>query len=318
MIRPVLILSVLASLLAACDDGRGAPSPAARPTVVCTTGMVADIARHLAGEHADVVALMGEGVDPHLYKPSPADVRQLASASLILYNGLHLEGKMGEILEQVGASRPAVAVAESIDPARLLVPDGAQGAHDPHVWFDVELWSGTIEPVRAALAKLDPANAAAYDANARAYRDRLLKLHDDTRAAIAALPPDRRVLVTAHDAFGYFGRAYGIEVHAIQGISTDAEAALKDINDLVDLLVARRVPAVFVESSVPPKTIEALVEGCRARGHEVRVGGSLFSDAMGAPGTPEGTYEGMVRHNVRTIVEGLSPAGRKSESPGSP
>ena len=309
MIRTAVVLLALAALaLAHCD--RAAPPPSTTtnlPHVVCTTGMVADIARNVALDHARVTAIMGEGVDPHLYKPNPSDVHQLSEAAIIFYNGLHLEGKMGEIFEQVSKARPVVAVGEHIDHAQLMTPIGAQGAHDPHIWFDVSLWAQTIDPVRDALAKLDPAHAAEFAVNADTYRARLATLHAEAKDAIARIPEGSRVLVTAHDAFGYFARAYGLEVHAIQGISTESEAALKDINDLVDLLVSRNVPAVFVESSVPPRNIEALVEGCRARGHSVRIGGSLFSDAMGAPGTPEGTYEGMVRHNVKTIVEGLTP-----------
>lgn len=304
--RMLGLLALGALFVAGCDSP--APPSATIPRIVCTTGMVADVVRHIAGPHAQVVALMGEGVDPHLYKPSPGDVRLLSDADLIVYSGLHLEGKMGEVLEQLSRTKPVIAVAEHIDPARLMAVDGA---HDPHVWFDVELWSQTIAPMQDALTRYAPAHAADFAANADAYRVRLLALHAEARDALAALPPEARVLVTAHDAFGYFGRAYGLEVHAIQGLSTDSEAALKDINALVDLLVARRIPAVFVETSVPPRTIEALREGCRARGHEVRVGGSLFSDAMGAPGTPEGTYEGMVRHNVRTILEGLAAPDRR-------
>ncbi len=309
MTRTAFALLALAALSLAHCDRANKPAPAATgtPHVVCTTGMVADIARNVAMDRARVTAIMGEGVDPHLYKPNPGDVRLLSEASLILYSGLHLEGKMGEIFEQVAKNRPVVAVGEHVDHARLMTPDGAQGAHDPHIWFDVSLWAQTIDPVRDAMAKLDPAHANEFTANAEAYRTRLATLHTEAKDAIARLPEGSRVLVTAHDAFGYFARAYGLEVHAIQGISTESEAALKDINGLVDLLVSRKVPAVFVESSVPPRNIEALVEGCRARGHAVRIGGSLFSDAMGAPGTPEGTYEGMVRHNVKTIVEGLTP-----------
>jgi manganese/zinc/iron transport system substrate-binding protein len=304
-----LILGIVLAALAACGNVSPAQEKAHRPRVVCTTGMIADAARAVGGEHFEIVQLMGEGVDPHLYKPSPLDVRTLTDADLVLYNGLHLEGKMGEILESLGRSKPVVAVTERLDRDKLLTPEGAGGAYDPHAWFDVALWSGVINPIRDAMEKILPHHAEDFRANAEAYQARLLSLDDWVRETLAVLPPERRILVTAHDAFGYFARAYGLEVHAIQGISTESEAALKDINNLVDLLVSRRVPAVFIETSVSPRNIQALVEGCRSRGHHVRVGGSLFSDAMGAPGSPDGTYEGMVRHNVRTIVEGLTSGG---------
>lgn len=303
------MVAAVAGALAGCGrqgeaGGKGGGSGGGKVRAVCTTGMVSDIVRNLGGAHVATEALMGEGVDPHLYKPSPQDVRKLSQASIIFYSGLHLEGQMGEILERVGKTRPAVAVAEAVDPSKLMYPE--PGQPDPHLWFDVALWSETIQPVQEALSRLAPAQAAEFEANAAAYRTRLQALHTQVQSDLAKIPEGARVLVTAHDAFGYFARAYAMEVHAIQGISTDSEAALKDINALVDLLVARRIPAVFVESSVPPKNIQALVEGCAARGHAVVIGGSLFSDAMGAPGTPEGTYEGMVRHNVKTIVDALS------------
>jgi manganese/zinc/iron transport system substrate-binding protein len=223
----------------------------------------------------------------------------------VLYHGLHLEGKMGDALEQLGRTNRVVEVGAAIDATRLLSPTDAAGHPDPHVWFDVALWSATIGPVREALATLDPAGAATFTTNAEEYAKVLADLDAYAKRSIASIPADRRVLVSAHDAFGYFGRAYGIEVLAIQGISTDSEASLKDINALVDLLVARKVPAVFVESSVPPKTVEALVEGCRSRGHALIIGGELFSDAMGKEGTPEGTYVGMVLHNVDAITRAL-------------
>ncbi len=308
--RTILHAAVLlgAAILAACSER--SPAPAAPATAgaieaVCTTGMVADVVRNIGGERVQVAALMGEGVDPHLYKASPADVRLLSDATIVFYSGLHLEGKMGEILEQLGRSKPVVAIGEHVDHARLMSPPGAAGVHDPHIWFDVSLWAQTIPAVREALVRIDPAHKDAYAARADQYSQRLEALHMQVQSAMVTIPQGSRVLVTAHDAFGYFARAYGLEVHAIQGISTESEAALKDINNLVDLLVSRKVPAVFVESSVPRKNIEALVEGCAARGHTVTIGGELFSDAMGKPGTDEGTYPGMVMHNVNTIVKAL-------------
>lgn len=311
----VLVSTVAVFSSTACDGSAGAKAPG-RLLVVATTGMIADVARNIAGPHAEVRALMGEGVDPHLYKPSPGDVRLLDQADLVLYNGLHLEGRMSDMLETLGRRRAAAAVAEVIDPAKLRSPPEFEGQHDPHVWFDVSLWSQAAGAIRDALIRVDPANGDAYRAAATKYVAQLSDLDAEVRTEIGKIPEQRRVLVTAHDAFGYFGRAYDIEVLAIQGISTDSEAGLKDINALVDTLIARSIPAVFIESSVPRKTIDALIEGARARGHTVVIGGELYSDAMGADGTEDGTYIGMVRHNVRTIVSGLSvPASRGGATP---
>lgn len=273
--------------------------------VVATTGMIADAAREVGGERVRVTGLMGEGVDPHLYKPSPGDLRAMSDAELILYNGLHLEGRMADVIERMGSRTSVVRVTEGIEPALLLSGEGLEGHPDPHVWFDVSLWSKVVGRVRDALSARDPAGREQYEASARTYAEVLGELHGYVRSTVAGIPAERRVLVTAHDAFGYFSRAYGIEVLAIQGISTDSEASLRDINGLVDTLVKRKIPAVFIESSVPRKTVDALVEGCAARGHRVGVGGELFSDSMGREGTAEGTYVGMVLHNVETIAKAL-------------
>lgn len=273
--------------------------------VTATTGMVADLARAVGGPRVRVEALMGSGVDPHLYKATQGDLEKLSGAEVIFYNGLHLEGKMTEIFEQMARARPTIAVAGVIPEAELRSPPEFAGNHDPHVWFDVALWTKAAGEVRDTLVRYDPAHAAEYQANAAHYQARLDTLHTWCREQIATIPRARRVLVTAHDAFGYFGRAYDIEVIGLQGISTVAEYGLQDLTRLVDLIAARQIPAVFVESSVPKKSIEALVQGAGERGQTVRIGGQLFSDAMGAAGTPEETYEGMVRHNVRTIVEAL-------------
>jgi manganese/zinc/iron transport system substrate-binding protein len=271
--------------------------------VVCTVGMVADIATNVGGKHVAVTSLMGEGVDPHLYKASPSDVSQLSKADFIFYSGLHLEGKLAELLQRMDKSKPTVGVAEKIAADKVLTDEN--GARDPHVWFDVSLWSEAATAAAAALAKFDPPHGDEYRANAAAYADRLAELHQYAKDQLATVPPERRVLVTAHDAFRYFGRAYGVEVRGIQGISTDSEAGVKQVKELVDFLVERKIKAVFVETSVSDQNIRSLLEGCSVRGHQVVIGGSLFSDAMGNAGTPEGTYEGMVRHNVDTIVNAL-------------
>lgn len=270
---------------------------------VATTGMVADLAKRVGGERINVLQLMGEGVDPHLYKASPGDVSQLSRADIIFYSGLHLEGKMADVLEHLGREKPTVAVAEAIAKDKLL--QVGEHLYDPHVWFDVSLWRQTIDAIESALAEFDPPHKDEYRKRAEAYRAELTELHEECRRRIGQIPAERRVLVTAHDAFHYFGRAYDLEVKAIQGISTQAEAGIKQINDLVEFISRRGVKAVFVETSVSERNIEALVEGCRARGHEVEIGGQLFSDAMGQPGTPEGTYAGMVRHNVEAMVKAL-------------
>jgi manganese/zinc/iron transport system substrate-binding protein len=248
---------------------------------------------------------MGEGVDPHLYKATRGDLVALSEADLILYNGLTLEGKMTDHFVRLASRRPTVAVTETIDRDRLREPPEFAGHYDPHVWFDVSLWSKAVERVRDALIENDPGGEEMFRRNAKAYLAKLSTLHESIKREIATIPKAVRVIVTAHDAFGYFGDAYDIEVRGLQGISTDSEPSLKDINGLVDMIVERNVKAVFVESSVPPKNIEALVDGCKSRGHAIRVGGELFSDAMGAPGSTEGTYIGMVEHNVRTIVGAL-------------
>jgi manganese/zinc/iron transport system substrate-binding protein len=271
--------------------------------IVCTTGMVADIASNIGRKHVKVTSLMGEGVDPHLYKASPADVSQLSRADIILYSGLHLEGKLAELLERMAARKPTVGVAERIASEKVLHDE--HGAKDPHVWFDVSLWSEAAQAAADALAQFDPTHASDYQANAAAYRARLAELHVYAQKHLAKVEKDRRVLVTAHDAFRYFGRAYGVDVRGIQGISTDSEAGVRQVRELVDFLVERKIKAVFVETSVSDQNIRSLLEGCQARGHNVVIGGSLFSDAMGQSGTPEGTYEGMVRHNVDTIVNAL-------------
>jgi manganese/zinc/iron transport system substrate-binding protein len=264
--------------------------------------MVADIVRNIAGDRAEVVQLMGAGVDPHLYKASPNDVVQISNADIVFYSGLHLEGKMAEMLAGQARRKPAFGITEYLEPEDVL-EDG--GAYDPHVWFDVSLWSKSAHVVADALVLFDPEHAGEYREHESAYCGKLSKLHLWTTEELRTVPKEQRVMVTAHDAFRYFGRAYDVEVRGIQGISTESEAGVKQVNELVDFLVERRIKAIFVESSVSDRNVKALIEGCQARGHTVLVGGELFSDAMGKDGTLEGTYEGMVRHNVRTIVKAL-------------
>jgi len=310
-----VVLLIAATFLAAgCGNASGSAGTtgagagdSARPiTIVATTAMIADVVRHVAGEHAEVTSLMGEGVDPHLYRPTRDDINRLLDADLVFYNGLNLEGKMGDAFVQVARSgKPVYAVTEELDPEYLLAPPEFAGHYDPHVWMDPKGWIRAAEVVADALREHDPDHAEAFAANANAYVERLEALDRYAAETLATIPEESRVLVTAHDAFNYFARAYGLEVRGIQGISTDSEAGLRKIEGLVDLIVDRKVRAVFTESSVPRKNVEALVRGARSKGHEVVIGGELFSDAMGEPGTYEGTYEGMIDHNFTTIVRAL-------------
>jgi len=277
--------------------------------ITTTTGMIADLAANIGGDRVEVVSLMGPGVDPHLYKPSAGDIGKLEDADLIFYNGLELEGRMTDLLVKIArAGTPTVPVSENIPEDLLREPPQFQGKFDPHIWFDVTLWQIAAQRVKDELATLDPGSDAAYQANLDAYLTELDELNQYAMDEIQRIPEEQRVLITAHDAFGYFGDQYAIEVNGLQGMSTATEATAGDIQSLAEQIAERRIPAIFVESSVPPATIEAVQAAVRDRGFDVVIGGQLFSDAMGAAGTPEGTYIGMVRHNVDTIVGALSPA----------
>ena len=268
--------------------------------------MVSDITRQVVGSRGDVVGLMEAGGDPHLFKPTSGHAKQLHIADVVFYSGLMLEGRMGETFTQLQRSgKPVFAVTESLDKDYLQSPPHFAGHYDPHVWMDVKAWSLCVEHVAESLAKFDSVNAAEYRTNAAKYRAELAKLDEYVRTVIASIPESQRVLVTAHDAFEYFSRAYGIGVRSVQGVSTEAEAGVRDVNQLVDFLVERKLPAIFVESSVNPKNIQAVIEGAKSRGVTVRVGGELFSDAMGAEGTYEGTYVGMIDHNATLIARAL-------------
>ncbi len=305
-----VLAAALWTLLAAAGCAErpgGAPADVAGRTIraVATTGQVTDLVRNVGGERVEVVGLMGPGVDPHLYKASESDVARLGSADIVFYNGLNLEGKLGDLFAKMARSRPTVAVTDCIPRERLREVPEFQGHYDPHVWFDIALWRLAAGCVERALARLDPAHAALYEANADRYRRQLDELHAWVQAEIRSIPQERRVLITAHDAFGYFGRQYGLEVVGLQGISTETEAGIEDVRALARLIAERGVKAIFVESSVPRRTVEAVQAAVRAMGREVAIGGELYSDALGQPGTPEGTYIGMVRHNVGTIVGAL-------------
>ena len=306
----VLLLAVLAGTGCRQTGGQdGARDFSGRTIrIVATTSMIADLVRTIGGERVAVDGLMGPGVDPHLYKASEGDVSRMAGADVIFYNGLHLEGKMTEVFEQMaGRAIPTIAIAEGAVPDSLLRESSLfTGNFDPHIWFDVQLWRRAAQYVADELGRLDPAHAATYAANAAAYRQELDALDAYVRAEAARVPEAQRVIVTSHDAFGYFGRAYGFEVAGLQGISTAVEAGTADVQELAEMVASRQIPAMFVESSVSPRGIEAVREAVRARGFEVAIGGTLYGDALGAAGTPAGTYPGMVRHNIDTIVAALT------------
>ncbi len=301
--RSVLTLAA-AGLLAL---GLSAPHALAedRLSVITTTGMIADAARQVGGDLVDVTALMGPGIDPHAYRQTRTDIAALTRADLVLWHGLYLEAQMEEFFADLSRSRTVVAVAEALPQDRLRGHDDYEGKFDPHVWMDPDLWTLVVREVQRALTDARPDAAATFAANAEAHVAEIARLAAYSTASLEQVPQAARVLLTAHDAFGYFGQAYGFEVLGIQGISTESEAGLNRIAELVDLLVARDVKAVFVESSVSDRNIRALIEGAAAKDHEVTIGGELFSDAMGPDGTYEATWIGMIDHNVTTIAGAL-------------
>ena len=303
MYRFFIVAGVL--LLCACGGGETPQVAQNEKLVVCTTGMVGDLVRHVAGDRAEVISLMGPGIDPHYYKATQGDLQKLSRADVIFYNGLFLEGKLEGIFEKMARIKTVIAVSRDIPKDRLRKPIAGQGEHDPHIWFDVSMWAETLPVVVQTLSEIDAKGADVFRANAEAYRKQLLDLDAWAKAQIAHIPSDQRVLITAHDAFGYFGLAYGIEVRGLQGISTVAEYGVNDVSLLVNFIVKQQVKAIFVESSVPERSINAVREGCKARGWDVAIGGTLYSDAMGPAGSGADTYIGMVRSNVNTIVEAL-------------
>jgi manganese/zinc/iron transport system substrate-binding protein len=303
--------AALLTCLAVGLPGVAADEP--KPSVVATTGMIADVARNVAGDCAEVAALMGPGVDPHLYRASASDVRALQQADAILYSGYSLEGQLGDVLGKLGQRKPTVAVAPAaIGPAELITVQGVYGI-DPHLWMDASLWARTAPVIAETLGQVVPGCADDMRERAGGYRGQLEALHGWIKESAATIPESQRILVTAHDAFNYYGRAYGIEVAGIQGISTEAEAAVADVRATVDTVVERKVPAIFVESTINPRTVQAVIDGARQRGQDVAVGGQLYSDAMGQAGTAGGTYIGMLHGNTATIVEALG--GRPAPLP---
>ncbi|TBL80135.1 metal ABC transporter solute-binding protein, Zn/Mn family [Paenibacillus thalictri] len=303
----ILIVGSLAVMSACGGSPNASPSESGKIKVTTTVGMITDVVKHIGGEHVEVTGLMKAGVDPHLYKASQGDIAKLDKADIIFYNGLHLEGKMVEIFEKMAKKKTTVAVSDNIphNTLRSGAQNGMDTEYDPHIWFNVKHWMKAAESIRDTLVQHDPNHAEDYRKNADAYLKQLQQLDEEVAQKVKTIPEKSRVLVTAHDAFGYFGDAYGLKVMGLQGISTASEAGTKDVTDLRDFLVENKIKAVFIESSVPRKAIDAVIGGAKEKGHMMQIGGELFSDAMGEEGTPEGTYIGMVRHNVDTIVNAL-------------
>ena len=298
-----ILLLLLTLSLIGCKD---ASKKSDKLNIVTTTSMITDLVKNIGGDHIDINGLMGAGVDPHLYKASEGDVSKLYNADIIFYNGLHLEGKLVEVFEKMeGTDKIQVALADTLDETTLIGSEYFASNYDPHVWFDIEYFKLFGAKVAQVLSENDPAHAVQYAENEKTYRAKLDALQDEIRATIDSLPIEKRILVTAHDAFNYFGKAYDFEVVGLQGLSTATEAGVQDVQRLSSFIIENNVKAIFVESSVPRRTIEALRESVRSKGHDVVIGGSLYSDALGNPNTVEGTYIGMFRYNVNTIVNEL-------------
>lgn len=313
MALPALALLLIAAALMALraetpDNESRYPTPLAattdKPLVVATTAHIADIVQNLAANHVRLETLIKTGVDPHLYRPVRSDIVKLGKADLILYNGRHLEGRMTELLEQMSQTRPAIALA---DHAKTAL-NGDDGAYDPHIWMDAENWIAATQATAGALIALLPDHKDEIANNALAYTQQLMQLDQAIHQSISAIPAARRTLITAHDAFGYYGDAYGIEVIGVQGLSTASEAGLQKIESLVALIIARDIPAIFAETSVSDQNIKAIVEGVRHKGHALALGDMLYSDSLGNAGTPQSTYIGMMTHNTGAIARALSAA----------
>jgi manganese/zinc/iron transport system substrate-binding protein len=283
--------------------------PDVQPTrfsIVCTTSIIGDTIRRLVGDDASVTSLMGPDIDPHLYRAREHDIHTLASANLIIYNGLHLEGKLADVLHSMNRYVPTLSIADHLERSRFIASNEYDTMYDPHIWFDVRIWIDAAAIIRDALMQHDPEHADAYAARAAAYINELEALDTFIREQVSRLAPTQRILVTAHDAFHYFGRAYGFQVVALQGISTESEAGIKDVQELVSFIVEHKVRALFVEASIPERNIQAVQQAARARGFAVGIGDQLYSDALGPVGSPADTYIGMVRHNIAAIISALT------------
>ena len=300
------IITVMALLILSLVTSLSAAEPNKPYNIVTTCGMVTDLVETIAGERATVNAMMSNDVDPHTYNPTRNDMASLEAADVIFYSGLNLEARLSDVLvNMAGQGKIVIPLTSGIPKDRLLEPEEFEGHYDPHVWNDLSLWADTTTGIANALSRYDKAGSEEYQSRANELKEDILAMHEYVKNCIASIPKDHRVLITAHDAFNYFGEAYDIEVHAVQGVSTEHEAALAEINALVDLIVERKVEAIFVEQAFPEEHIHAVVEGAKSRGHAVRIGGTLYSDAMGTPGTYIGTFLGMGDHNATTIARAL-------------
>ena len=307
----VMLLIGIPFLLGACSkESETSNTPHSdRIQIVTTISQIGEPIEVIGGDRVEVESLMGPGVDPHLYKATQGDINKLQSADIILYSGLHLEGNMGEVFAKMSENKTTVGLGESLDKGKLLSDE--DGAIDPHIWFDVDLWKEALGAAVEELKKLSPDDADYFEENKQKYFSQLDDLKKEAVEKMSSIPQEQRVLVTAHDAFGYFGRMYDIEVIGLQGLSTEDEVGLSDIGSTVKLLIEKQVPAVFVESSINKSSIQAVIDGASKEGLEVTLGGELYSDAMGTKGTEEGTYLGMYRHNVNTIYHALTGGSNK-------
>ena len=303
--KKILFLFIVAVLLVGCGNNNAGGSGEEKPLVVTTTGQIADAVKIIAGDSVEVKSLMGPGVDPHLYKATQGDLQVLEDADIIFYNGLALEGKMSDIFEKMQKDKSVVAIGEVVPKDRILNDEAHPELFDPHIWFDIEVWKLATHEITKSLTEEFSTDGDQFAENERKFFEELDELNVWTKERISEIPEEQRVLVTAHDAFNYFGESNGMEVRGLQGLSTDAEYGLKDIQNIVNFLVEQNIKAVFIESSVSDKAMNAVIEGAKEKGHTIQIGGELYSDAMGAEGTEEGTYIGMYKHNVNTIVDSL-------------
>ena len=307
MQRIYIAVCLIGILLWSGCDPKGQPDAATddKLRVVSTIGMITDIVKNVGGTQVEVSGIVEPGVDPHFYNPTPKDVQRFGSADIIFYNGLHLEAKMGDVLGKMSGDKLTVAVTDGVDRSLLLTPQEYEGLYDPHLWFDVKLWMQVVGKVRDVLSEFDVDNTVLYRSNAESYLTKLMELDEYVKSQVERVPSQQRVLVTAHDCFNYFGKAYGFEVRGLQGISTASEIGIADVKELATFIAERRISAIFVESSVSSQSLEAVKATVKSKGFDVKIGGVLFTDAMGSEGTPEGTYIGMIRHNIDTIVRAL-------------
>ncbi len=303
-IKIIVIAGILLTVIISCKNKKNTTSE--KLSIVTTTSMIADLVKNIGGDFIEVKGLMGAGVDPHLYKASEGDVSKLFNADVIFYNGLHLEGKLVEVFEKMKNSKKVtVPLGEFLEEKELIGSEYFASNYDPHVWFNIQFFKQFSEKVTEVLSEQDPKNAVNFIENNRVFQEKLDSLEVEVKTLIETLPSEKRVLVTAHDAFNYFGKEYGFNVVGLQGLSTATEAGVQDVQRLSEFIIDNKVKAIFIESSVPRRTIEALQEAVLSKNHEVVIGGSLYSDALGDAGTEEGTYVGMFISNVRTIVDAL-------------